>query len=136
MRELNDMVREVVTDCLVQDEYAELIADLRPALKAGLRIGCCMSDKEKKSKGRRIFGECQKVPEEWQGFAPYDFIITFYEPNIAGMNDEQLHILAVHELLHVGAQVEETGDIKIWIRPHDQEDFNAVLAKFGANWAK
>lgn len=134
MRELNDMVREVCNDVLNEYEYD--FPDLITAFNAGLRMGFCMSDKEKKSKGRRIFGECQKVPEEWQGFAPYDFIITFYEPNIAGMNDEQLHILAYHELMHAGAQVEESGDIKIWIRPHDQEDFNAVLSKFGANWAR
>ena len=134
MRELNNMVKQICESVL--DEYEDTFGDLNTAIAAGLRVGYCLSDKEKTSKGRRIFGECQKVPEEWQGFAPFDFLITFYEPNAAGMTPDQLRVLAFHELMHVGAQVEESGDIKIWIRPHDQEDFNAVLAKFGANWAK
>lgn len=137
MREENNMVREIVTDCLTQDEYTEMIAELRPALNAGLRIGCCMSDKEKKSKGRRVFGECQKVPEEWQGFCPYDFLITFYEPNIAGMTDEQMHILAVHELLHIGVDVDELGIVTgTRVVPHDMEDFGAVVRRYGVDWSR
>ena len=136
MRELNNMVKQICEGVLDEYEYDYDFADLLKAIAAGLRVGYCLSDKEKKIKGRRILGECQKVPEEWQGFAPYDFLITFYEPNIAGMNDEQLHILAYHELMHVGVEIQDDGDFRIWIRPHDLEDFNAVLAKFGAYWAK
>ena len=134
MRELNNMVKQICEGVL--DEYRDDFDDLSTAISAGLRVGYCLSDKEKKSKGRLVFGECQKVPEEWQGFAPYDFIITFYEPNAGGMTPEQLRVLAYHELMHIGVEIQDGGDFRIWIRPHDQEDFNAVLAKFGANWAR
>ena len=134
MRELNDMVRQICEEVL--DVYSEDFSDLNTAIDLGLRIGYCLSDKEKTSRGRRILGECQKVPEEWLGFAPYDFLITFYEPNLAGKTQEQLTALAYHELMHAGAQVDEDGTIRLSITPHDQEDFRRVLDRFGSNWSR
>lgn len=134
MRELNDMVKQICEGVL--DKYAADFSELNAAITAGLRVGYCISDKEKTSKGRRILGECQKVPEEWQGFAPYDFLITFYEPNLAGKTQEQLTALAYHELMHAGAELEEDGTIRTWIIPHDQEDFHRVLDRFGSDWSR
>lgn len=94
------------------------------------------SDYAKRSKGRAVKGECEKVADKNKWAIPCDFTITIYEPNCEGMSDELVSRVLFHELLHVGIDVDEDGCEKYSIRPHDLEDFREVLARWGIDWSE
>lgn len=103
----------------------------------GIKVGYMVSDKEKRKSGRAVFADCRKVQDYWKSqFVPYDFLITVYQPNCdaARFSDEQFHILMYHELLHVGAEMDKKGNIKLSIVPHDIEDFAVILKEHGLGW--
>jgi len=52
------------------------------------------------------------------------------------MNDEQLKILMLHELMHIGIEINEKGEIKKYIVPHSVQDFEYILDKYGLNWSR
>lgn len=125
------------------EPYAELGAraiesepSLRWIAEADVRIGFLRSFKEKRSSGRDVFGECIKVAELYEPFCPYDFLIVLYEENIAaaGFTDRQLYALMHHELLHVGVS-EKDGELEYRIVPHDVEDFDEIIGRYGLHWA-
>ena len=66
---------------------------------------------------------------------PCDFTITVFEPNCEGMTDEQLRILLLHELMHVGITIDKDGAEAYHIVPHDLEDFRAIVGRFGPDLA-
>jgi len=118
-------------------EMAEELIDNLPELQklknADVDIGYLVSDKAKKSHGRLVFGECEKVQDKNKWSIPFDFLIIIYDRNCTGMTEEQLRILLYHELLHVG--VEETdGETRFYVRPHDTQDFREILEKYGYDW--
>lgn len=76
-----------------------------------------------------MFGQCEKIADKYKWGIPCDFTITIFEPNIIGWTDEQLRILIFHELLHVGVD----GD-RLFIVPHDLEDFRVIIDEFGVDW--
>ena len=90
------------------------------------------SEHEKKSKGKIVYGQCEKVADKYKWGIPCDFTITIFEPNVGGFTEDQLKIVLFHELLHVG--IDEDGEFSI--RPHDLEDFKAVIDRFGTDWNK
>ena len=102
-------------------------------MSADIRIGVLKSYKEKKKAGKLVFGECVKVNELYSPFCPYDFLIIIYEDNIRGLTDMQLYILMHHELLHVGME-EKNGEPKYRTIPHDVEDFEEIIERYGLHW--
>ena len=94
-------------------------------------IICLASELEKKTNGKVILGQTEKISAKYKWGIPCDFTITFFEPNISHMTNQQLRILMYHELLHVGVE-----DDRLFIRPHDLEDFKAVIEQYGVNWAE
>lgn len=121
--------------------YAELGAkvianerSLQWIRQADVRIGFLRSFKEKHSSGKDVFGECIKVSELYEPFCPYDFLIVLYELNITGMSERQLYALMHHELLHVGVS-EKDGELKYKIAPHDIEEFDEIISRYGLHWA-
>lgn len=94
-------------------------------------IGFLYSDKEKKSKGRLVFADTEKVNDKMKLLTGYDFIITFYRPNIKDISARALEILMYHELKHVGFDV---SDGSCYIIPHDLEDFKEIVDDFGSDW--
>lgn len=96
----------------------------------GCRIVYLMSDQPKKSAGRSVYADTEKVKDKYKCFSPYDFVITFYQPNCAGLEEEHLKRLMFHELLHIG--FDEDGNCSII--PHDVEDFREVIGNWGMNW--
>lgn len=92
------------------------------------------SDLAKRSRGRVVYGECEKVADKHKWAMPCDFTVTVYEPNCAGMGDAAIARLLFHELLHVGIEVGEDGTERYSIRPHDLEDFRACVDRWGADW--
>lgn len=96
------------------------------------RIGYQYSDQAKKSKGMLVMADTEIVKPKLKTFMPYDFIITFYEPNCVGLDEKRMERLMYHELKHVGFEVPD----QYWIEPHDFEDFRAVLDKWGTDWLR
>ena len=108
---------------------------LRWLLHTDVRIGFLRSFKPKKASGKEVLGECILANRLYEPFCPYDFLIVIYEENVAGLSDEQMYTLMHHELLHVGVQ-EKNGEMKYRVVPHDIEDFEEILSRYGTHWAK
>lgn len=109
----------------------KIVSDLFPHL-LNIRIAWLASDKEKKNNGKVIFGECSKVTDKYDWCCPYDFTITVFEPNVMNFTEEQIKILLEHEIMHIG--VDEKG--KMYVVPHDAEEFIDIIRKYGIDWQK
>ena len=96
------------------------------------RIAYQFCDLEKKNHNQLVFADCETIKEKYKEFMPYDYIITFYEPNCAALDDERLKRVMYHELKHVGWE----GDGKYRITPHNVEDFRECIEKWGLDWVK
>lgn len=114
-------------------ELAERIIEVRPELSIirdfDIKVAYLRSYEAKKDKGRMVNADCRKVSGVYTAFLPYDFIITFYEPNMYHMTENQIKILMLHELKHIG--ISERG---LRIENHDIEDFADILIHYGLDW--
>ena len=90
---------------------------------------------EKKSNRREVYGQCEKVPDRYRWIIPYDFTITLFEPNIERLDDEQIRILLLHELMHVGIDVDGNEET-YYVVAHDVEDFRDIIDKYGMDWSQ
>lgn len=93
------------------------------------------SDAERRARGRATLGTCERVPARWRWAVPYDFAITVFEPNVAGLDEERLRKLLLHELMHVDIERREDGEERYSVVPHDVEDFRAMIEGYGFDWA-
>lgn len=103
-------------------------------LSTGVAVGFMSSNRAKVSKGRAIFGECDRVKDKYRAFIPYDFLITVYEPNVIEFTPKQIRILLHHELLHCG--VNSNAEPTYKINPHDIEDFREIIDRYGLDWSE
>lgn len=94
------------------------------------------SDYAKTSKGKLVFGQCEKVADKYKWGIPADFTITVFEPNAAKFTEDQIRILLHHELLHVGIDKKADGSESYSIVDHDIEDFKLILDKYGTDWSR
>lgn len=132
-----DLRKELsITDYEIADDLMELgekIISAMPELHIirdfDIKIGYVRSYEAKRDKGRLIYADCRKVRGTYTAYLPFDFIITFYEPNVYHMSDNQKKILMLHELRHIGI-----GERGFRIEHHDVEDFKDILHKFGIDW--
>lgn len=122
----------------INEEYNEIMRELideRPELedlKGGdVSIICLSSGHEKKTGDKKVFGQAEKISEKYKWGIPCDFTITVFEPNIEGFSRDQIKILIFHELLHIGVDAE-----RLFIKPHDLEDFKVIINEFGTNWSE
>lgn len=121
------------------EEYARLAKEVIAGnenlswIPKNVRIDFLESTEEKTSNGKTVFGECRLVKEVYKVYVPYDFLIIIYTPNVAHFTEEQKKILLYHELLHVDFK-DKDGEIDFCVKPHDIEDFRAVIDKYGLNW--
>ena len=127
-RTLNDHYAELA-QALIDTE--ERLAHLRDCEATICYLG---SDREKTSRGRTVFGECERVADKNKWAIPADFLIVIYEPNCHGMDDEHLSRLIFHELLHVGIERDKDGNEKHSVVPHDLEDFRECVERWGVDW--
>ncbi|MBQ9022228.1 MAG: hypothetical protein IJ113_09530 [Eggerthellaceae bacterium] len=127
-RTLNKRFESIAKGLIKKEKHLAYIKNSR------VRIAYLESDSEKKSKGRLVFGECEKIPDKYKWSIPYDFTITVYTLNIEHFNDEQLKILLLHELMHIGIEVDGNEE-SYHVIPHDIEDFKAILDRFGMDWS-
>lgn len=94
-----------------------------------IKIGYVLSNEAKRDKGKTIYAECHKVKGPYKAYLPYDFIIIFYEPNIAIFTENQKKVLMWHELKHVGI-----GMRGLKLNEHDREDFDSIMDSLGIHW--
>lgn len=121
----------------INDEYqiiAQELINTRPELEdirnGDVTIICLSSGHEKKKGDKKVLGQAEKISEKYKWGIPCDFTITIFEPNIEGFTEDQLKILILHELLHIGVDAE-----RLFIKPHDLEDFKTIIDEFGTDWA-
>ena len=114
-------------------ELAEKVIEKIPALSIipnfDIKVGYVRSYEQKLNKGKTVFGDCRKVTGVYKAYLPFDFIITFYEPNMYYMSENQQKLLMLHELMHIGI-----GERGLRLEPHDIEEFTAILKTFGDDW--
>lgn len=126
--EMNEKYAEMASQIIREEDL------LIPVRHSEATIVYLSSDKEKKSKGRTIFGQCERIPDKYKWAIPADFTITIYEPNVIGFTDEQLRILLFHELLHICIESGNDGEEKYSVHPHDIEEFRTIIDRFGLDW--
>lgn len=120
----------------IAEEVKRMHGDLSWIDSVGARIGFLSCDDDKHIGEMMVHAECIKVPEIYKVFAPYDFLIVVYEPNVAHMTGDQLEILMYHEMMHCDFEERKDGDITWKIRRHDIEDFLSILEKHGLHWSE
>ena len=127
--------------CEQNDDYARTGAELiksEDSLKwineTGVLVGFMSSNKAKVSNGKTVFGQCERVPDKYKAFIPYDFLITVYEPNVIDFTGQQIRILLHHELLHCGVNMNAEPTYKV--NPHDVEEFNEIIDRYGLDWSE
>ncbi len=129
-KELNIIDYEAADDLR---ELGEKLIDAMPELgiirEFDAKIGYVRSYEAKTSKGMTINAECRKVTGSYTAYLPFDFIVTFFEPNMDYMTENQQKILMLHELRHIGV-----GEKGLRIEPHSVEDFRDILHRFGIEW--
>jgi hypothetical protein len=125
-----------VIDCEVSDELRQLgekvmagMPELAFILDYDIRIGYVLSQESKKKDGKLVMADCRKVTGPYKAYLPFDFVVTFYEPNMGYMTPNQRKLLMLHELKHVGI-----GPKGLRVEPHDIEDFQSILEKYGLRW--
>ena len=127
--------------CEQNDDYARIGAELIQAEKSlnwiretEVSIGFMSSNKAKVSNGKTVFGQCERVPDRYKAFIPYDFLITVYEPNVIDFTNQQIRILLHHELLHCGVNM--NAEPTYTVVPHDVEEFNEIIDRYGLDWSE
>lgn len=120
---------------LIGAELVENEESLAHIKRSHATIVYLSSNVEKRSHGKVVLGQCERVPERWKWAVPADFTITVFEPNVVGMSEMQLRVLIYHELLHVVIGNNKDGEEVYRCLPHDLEDFRAIVDAFGADWS-
>ena len=127
---LSEELKELAEEVINERE------DLKHIIESGVRIGYMTSNKKKKSHGMIVQGDCEKVKPKNMKFIPFDFIITFYEPHVQFLDADKMRLLMYHELLHVGAERSEAGELRTWVRPHNIQDFREIVDVHGLDWSE
>jgi len=134
---LHEYAKELdVIEYEVSSELQELgkaVIDKMPEVQLinnfDIKVGYVISYESKRSRDKRVHADCKKITGTYTAFLPFDFVITFYEPNISHMTDNQKKVLMLHELKHIGV-----GDRGFRIENHNIEDFHSILKRFGIDW--
>lgn len=94
-----------------------------------IKVGYVRSYEPKIDNGKAVYADCRKVTKTYKAFLPFDFIITVYDPNACLLSENQMKILMLHELKHIGL-----GEKGLTIENHDVEDFLDILERYGVTW--
>ena len=100
-----------------------------------IKIGYVLCYESKTKNGKMVMADCRKVNNVYSAYIPFDFIITFYEPNICHLSENHKKILMWHELKHIGLN-DRTLKTEYLIVPHDIEDFYSITDRFGTRWSE
>lgn len=105
------------------------LPELHHILDFDIKVGYVRSYERKTKDGKATLGDCRKVNTVYGAYLPFDFIITIYDMNVGHLSDNQIKILMLHELKHIGI-----GDRGFCIVPHDIEDFLDITDEHSTRW--
>lgn len=111
------------------NKVIDKIAELSYIRDFDIKIGYVLSYERKVVKGQIKFADTRKVNGPYQAYLPFDILITFYEPNISILSENQQKIVMWHELRHI-----DIGPKGITIRPHEVDDWKRILREYGIDW--
>lgn len=78
-------------------------------------------------------GKCSKATGKWQYLIDKDYVIEVWSGFWEAATDKQKEALLYHELMHINCEEDDdSGEIKWKIRKHDIEEFEEVVATYGA----
>lgn len=129
-RQLNEHYAEIAKDLIDKEPELFEIKD------SEVTICYLSSEHEKMADGKPVLGQCEKIQEKYKWAIPCDFTITLFEPNIEDLSEEQIRIVLLHELLHVGIRFDKDGNEDYYCKPHDVEDFRLLIDRYGIDWAQ
>lgn len=125
----------------ISAEYTEIGDELirkegvfAPIRENNVTIVYLASDKQKKTHGRLVYGECEKVQDKYQWGIPADFTVTVFEPNCRSMDAEHVKRVIFHELLHVGIGEDKDGNPVYSIIPHTSRTSASASTAGGTDW--
>ena len=92
------------------------------------------STKARNSTSGTVYADCEKIADSKRWAIDADFVITVYKPNVQVFTKEQIKVLLLHELMHIGVEITEKGTLKKYNVQHSVQDFRFILEKYGLNW--
>lgn len=109
-----------------------------PAL-AAVNIGFLFRDKAPVSRTRVVLGMTIKVDDRNHVYSGKDAIVEIGADTWSQLDDELREILIDHELHHIGVELDEQGHTvltdngrpKIFMKPHDIEEFGVIIDRYG-----
>lgn len=123
--------------CIEQERCPVTAGDTVYYLCPGCEKACAMWDMA----SNKVIAQFTKMydisyPKELRGppTSPFFFVITIYETYWRRMRDETKRAVIDHELKHCGASLDKWGDVKLWIVPHDVEEFSDIVERHGVKW--
>lgn len=120
----SDKIKEIGERVLKEERYKYIV-------DADIRIGYMIADDDKTVKNKTRYADCTKVADLYKALVPYDFLITFY-PSAQELDIVHQERVMRHELMHIGIK----SDGKLYIEPHDVEDFREMIARYGVGWVR
>ncbi len=111
------------------NKVLDKIAELSYIRDFDIKIGYVLSYERKVNKGKVVFADTRKVNGPYQAYLPFDILITFYEPNVSILSENQQKIVMWHELRHI-----DIGPKGVTIRPHEVDDWKSILREYGIDW--
>lgn len=118
-------------------EKHSLLEDLNRFIQAQrIKLIFLESTKEKKSTLGTVYADCEKIADSKRWAIDADFVITVYKPNVEVFSEDQIKVLLLHQLMHIGVETNDKGEIKKYIIPHSVQDFRYILKTYGLDWQK
>jgi len=85
---------------------------------------------------KTVCGKCIRSNNELKLFSNKDYIIEISFDIWNKLEPEQQELLMLHELMHILVVQDKEGNNLYKIRPHDIEDFEKIIKKYGTDWIK
>jgi hypothetical protein len=122
-----------------------LIPKYHPHL-ADSRIEYVFINNVPKKGGKEVWGTMRKITSlaaylgadqhsKEQGVNDPFFVLSISRPVWDELGTKERTALVDHELCHGGVEVDEEGDYKLGIIPHDLEEFSCIVERYGM-WRK
>lgn len=120
----------------IGDELIQTMDELIYLRASNAKIAYLVSDvAAKESKTKYKMADTEVIPDKYKWGMNEDFAITFYEPNIADLNEKQLQILVFQQLLKCGVTPNpDNAEEKYSIIEPDVCDFKIIINRYGTDW--
>lgn len=123
-----------------------LIPEFHPHLVDNIRIDYVFSDKTTKKGTKEVWGTMRKISalnaylasdenSKEHGVTDSFFVMVISEPVWNNLDDSQRKALVDHELCHAKVDIDDDGNYKLKIVPHDMEEFQEIVKRHGL-WAE